>query len=129
MDLWNRAHWSPALVAELAGAKDNGRVGSRLVSETTEYRIWLIDIPQGYRLGFYTHVLNYFWVATSRGRARSRSPDGRVSEMSYAIGDTKHMQFAAGEFMTHDLENIGDTVLSFTTVEDKRSANAPLPLD
>jgi hypothetical protein len=30
--------------------------------------------------------------------------------------------------MTHDLQNIGPTVLTFTTVEDKRSANAPLPL-
>jgi hypothetical protein len=30
--------------------------------------------------------------------------------------------------MTHDLENIGDTLLTFTTVEDKRSPNAPLPL-
>jgi hypothetical protein len=25
-------------------------------------------------------------------------------------------------------ENIGDTLLTFTTVEDKRSPNAPLPL-
>jgi hypothetical protein len=39
------------------------------------------------------------------------------------------MHFGLGEFMTHDLENIGNTVLSFTTVEDKRSPNRPLPLD
>jgi hypothetical protein len=30
--------------------------------------------------------------------------------------------------MIHDLENIGDTVLAFTTVEFKESANGPLPL-
>jgi hypothetical protein len=30
--------------------------------------------------------------------------------------------------MLHDLENIGDTVLTFTTVEFKQSANAPLAL-
>ena len=121
-------YWSPELIAELAGARQNGQVGSRLVSETEDYRIWLIDIPQGQRLAFHTHVLNYFWVATSHGRARSRSPDGRVTEMSYAIGDTKHMQFGNGDYMTHDLENIGETLLSFTTVEDKRSANLALPL-
>jgi hypothetical protein len=38
------------------------------------------------------------------------------------------MTFAAGDSMTHDLETIGQTVLTFATVEDKRSANAPLPL-
>jgi hypothetical protein len=38
------------------------------------------------------------------------------------------MDFGQGQSMTHDLENIGDTVLTFTTVEDKRSPNAPLPL-
>jgi hypothetical protein len=129
MDNFDPTYWSPELIAELAGARQNGRVGSRLVSETEDYRIWLIDIPRGQRLEFHTHVLNYFWVATSQGQARSRSPDGRVTEMSYAIGDTKHMQFGTGDYMTHDLENIGETLLSFTTVEDKRSANLALPLD
>lgn len=129
MDKLDPTYWSPELIAELTGARENGRVGSRLVSETADFRIWLIDIPQGQRLAFHTHVLNYFWVATSQGRARSRSPDGGVTEMSYAIGDTKHMQFGAGEYMTHDLENIGETVLSFTTVEDKRSVNPALLLD
>lgn len=124
----NAPHWSEALIAEAAGAGRNGRVGSRLVSETDDYRIWLIEIPPGGRLPFHTHVLNYFWVATSAGRARSRRPDGQVGEMSYSVGETRHMAFAKGESMTHDLENIGDTVLTFTTVEDKRSPNAPLSL-
>lgn len=121
-------HWSDALIAEAAGAAGNGRVGSQLVSETDDYRIWLIEIAPGGRLPFHTHVLNYFWVATSAGRARSRRPDGQVSEKSYTVGETQHMRFGPGESMTHDLENIGATVLTFTTVEDKRSANAPLPL-
>ena len=30
--------------------------------------------------------------------------------------------------MIHDLENIGDTVLAYTTVEFLDSANAPLPI-
>jgi len=121
-------HWSAALRQELASAAGNGRVGSTLVSETAQYRIWLIAIPPGERLAFHTHVLNYFWVATSAGSARSRYADGRVAEMTYAPGQTQHMAFGAGESMTHDLENIGDSLLTFTTVEDKRSANAPLPL-
>ena len=120
--------WPEALRAELAQAARNGQVGSTLVSETDRYRIWLIKIAPGERLAFHTHVLNYFWVATAAGTARSRHADGRVVEVSYTVGQTQHMDFAAGQSMTHDLENISDTVLTFTTVEDKRSANAPLPL-
>jgi hypothetical protein len=43
-------------------------------------------------------------------------------------GQTKHLTFGEGEFMVHDLENIGDTDLVFLTVEHKNSANNPLPL-
>jgi len=120
--------WPQALRVELATANRNGRVGSALVSETDQYRIWLITLAPGERLPFHTHVLNYFWVATTAGSARSRYADGRVAEMHYMPGQTSHMTFAAGDSMTHDLENIGGTVLCFTTVEDKRSANDPLPL-
>jgi len=120
--------WSDALRAELSNARHNGQVGSVLVSETDLFRIWLITLAPGERLAFHTHVLTYFWVATAAGVARSRYADGRTVEMAYSVGQTQHMTFAAGESMTHDLENIGQTVLTFTTVEDKRSANAPLPL-
>jgi len=120
--------WSDALRAELSNAGHNGQVGSVLVSETDLFRIWLITLAPGERLAFHTHVLTYFWVATAAGVARSRYADGRTVEMAYSVGQTQHMTFAAGESMTHDLENIGQTVLTFTTVEDKRSANAPLPL-
>lgn len=113
---------------EFARAATNGRVGSDLVSETEETRVWLIRLEPGERLPLHTHVLNYFWVATTAGRASSRGRDGQVSEMDYSVGLTRHMRFGPGESMTHDLENTGDTVLCFTTVEDKRSANAPLPL-
>jgi hypothetical protein len=128
INLATAAHWTPNLAAELAGAGRNGRVGSQLVSETDRFRVWLIRLAPGERLPFHTHVLNYFWVATAPGRARSRSASGQVTDLDYATGDTRHMDFGLGQSMTHDLENIGDTVLTFTTVEDKRSPNAPLPL-
>jgi beta-alanine degradation protein BauB len=127
-DLATRPHWSPDLVAELRAAGGNGRVGSRLVSETEDLRVWLLTLQPGERLPFHTHVLDYFWTATSAGRARSRYADGRVEEPSYDLGTTRHFTFGAGQSMTHDLENIGDRVLSFTTVEHKRGPNTPLPL-
>ena len=119
-------HWTPELRAELAKAGTNGQVGSRIVSESERVRVWLIEMQPGERLPFHTHVLDYFWTATSAGRARSRYADGTVAEADYDVGTTRHFTFAKGESMTHDLENIGDTVLCFTTVEFFDSANAPL---
>lgn len=120
-------HWTPELRAELdRNMGKNGQVGTRIVSETERVRIWLIELHPGERLPFHTHVMNYFWTATTPGRARSRYCDGRVAEVSYHIGLTQHYHFGAGQSMTHDLENTGDDVLCFTTVEFLDSANAPL---
>lgn len=119
-------HWSAALRAELAIAGTNGRVGSAIVSETDRVRVWTLELKPGERLPFHTHVMDYFWTATRPGRARSRYGDGRVVEMDYAVGDTQHHSYGAGESMTHDLENIGDTLLSFTTVEFFGGPNRPL---
>ena len=79
-------------------------------------------------MGFRTHVLDYFWTALSGGRGRSHFSDGRVVEVIYQPGDTKHRCYAKGEFMIHDIENIGSTPLVFTTVEFLDSENEPLKL-
>ncbi len=131
MDISNliaRDGWSPDLVRELERNRDNGRVGTKLVSETDDVRVWHLDVPPGERFGFHCHVLNYFWTSLTHGKARSRYADGRVVEVSYEPGDTKHLQFATGEISWHDLENIGATPLQFVTVEFKDSGNAALPI-
>ena len=48
--------------------------------------------------------------------------------MTYSPGETRHYTFGAGEYLLHDLENVGSTELVFTTVEFLQSANQPLPL-
>lgn len=122
----------PALPAHLAGefaaASGNGCVGTRLLSEDRRSRVWTIVLAPGERIGFHTHVLDYFWTAVTSGRARSHYGDGRVAEVEYRAGDIQHLSFAAGQSMTHDLANIGDTELIFTTVEFLDSANPPLDL-
>ena len=117
--------------AELARAlgPGHGMVGQRLLSETDAVRVWRIELAPGERVAFHTHVLNYFWTAVSPGRSRSTMGDDRVVETAYETGTTKHFTYGPGEKMVHDLENIGNTTLAFTTVELKLgSANAPLPL-
>jgi beta-alanine degradation protein BauB len=116
------------LQLEFVAHAGNGQVGSRLVSEMERVRVWLLHLKPGERIGFHTHVLDYFWTAVTSGRARSHYGDGEAREVSYAAGDTQHHRYAAGAFMIHDLENIGDTELVFATVEFLDSANAPLAL-
>ncbi|MET3410428.1 Cupin domain protein [Methylobacterium sp. UNC300MFChir4.1] len=118
----------PHLAQEYAAARDNGCVGTRLLSEDHRSRVWTIVLAPGDRIGFHTHVLDYFWTAVTAGRARSHYGDGRVAEVDYRAGDIQHLSFGPGESMTHDLANIGDTELIFTTVEFLDSANPPLAL-
>lgn len=130
IDIWPDApgNLSDSHKLEFEHHKGNGNVGSRLVSETDRVRVWSLTLKPSERIGFHTHVLDYFWTAVTGGKARSQYADGRTVEVSYSPGDTQHHTFAAGEFMTHDLQNIGETDLTFTTVEFKESANAPLSL-
>ncbi|MGW3465819.1 hypothetical protein ACWDE9_42550, partial [Streptomyces olivaceoviridis] len=74
------------------------------------------------------HVLDYFWTAVNAGRSRQHTHDGTVREVSYSAGETRHFTFGPGEYLLHDIENIGDTDLVFTTVEHLDSANPPLDI-
>ncbi|MEP9353528.1 hypothetical protein ABLE93_08020 [Xanthobacter sp. KR7-65] len=122
------ATWPAALQEEFTARRGDGRVGGRLVSQTDRVRVWMIALSPGERIGFHTHVLDYFWTCTTGGAARSHYSDGRTVDVTYAPGETRHMSFEAGSFMIHDLENTGPETLVFTTVEFLDSANAPLPL-
>ena len=42
--------------------------------------------------------------------------------VTYAVGETRHFDFGPGEYLLHDLENIGDKPLAFLTVEFRRAA-------
>ena len=123
-----RASWSDALVRELKDSQDNGCVGTELVSETPQARIWLIRLKPGERIGFHKHVLDYWWTAITPGRARSHHGDGSTFETDYYAGETQHAHYRAGECKIHDLENIGDTDLVFSTVELLAGANPALAL-
>jgi mannose-6-phosphate isomerase-like protein (cupin superfamily) len=122
------ASWPQWRRDELARNTANGQVGTRLVDESPRGRVWHLTLQPGERLPFHRHVLDYFWTVTSPGRGRSHYGDGQVVELEYAEGDTKHLFFQPGESMIHDLENIGDTPLSFVTVEYLPSASPPLAL-
>jgi quercetin dioxygenase-like cupin family protein len=106
----------------------NGCVGQQLISETNKVRVWRIHLKPGERCGFHRHVLNYFWSATTSGKGRQHFNDGETREYDYVAGETRHETYALGEYKVHDLENIGDTDLTFVTVEFLDSPNGPLAI-
>jgi mannose-6-phosphate isomerase-like protein (cupin superfamily) len=120
--------WPEWLKNEFVSDTQNAHVGAKLVSQMDRARVWYILLAPGQRLPVHKHVLNYFWTVTSPGRGRSHYHNGSEVEMSYEIGQTVQKSYAAGEFMMHDLESIGETPLGFITVEFLDSPNPPLPL-
>lgn len=120
--------WSEKHREDFTANAFNGRVGGRLLSESDRVRIWEIRLSPGERVGAHRHVLDYFWTAINAGTSRQRTSDGTTREVTYQPGETRHYTFKSGEFLLHDLENIGDSELVFSTVEFLDGENAPLPL-
>lgn len=124
----NHDGWSPELKEEFAWHSFDGHVGSRLLFETHRVRVWEIRLAPGQRFHAHRHVLDYFWIATAAGRSRQHTSDGTTRDVTYNAGDSRHFTFDRGEYLLHDLNNIGETELVFVTVEHLDSANEALPL-
>ena len=120
--------WTDELKAEFESHSHDGHVGSRLLSENDRVRVWEIRLAPGQRWHAHRHVLDYFWTAVNAGRSRQHTADGTTREVSYQAGETRHFTFAAGEYLLHDIETVGDGDLVFTTVEHLDSAIAPLKI-
>ncbi|MGW7619303.1 cupin domain-containing protein [Streptomyces antimycoticus] len=122
------ARWSPELRKEFDTNAHNGRVGQSLVKETDSLRIWETSLQPGERIPVHRHVVDYFWIALTSGRARQHSSDGTTHEIFYVRGRSRHFCCPAGRYHLHDLKNIGDEVLSFLTIETKGGPNEPIQL-
>jgi oxalate decarboxylase/phosphoglucose isomerase-like protein (cupin superfamily) len=91
-------------------------IGTRLLSENDGVRVWEIRLEPGERVETHRHEHNYFWTAVTAGKARQRTKN-ETKDVVYQQGETKHFTFGPGEYLEHDLENIGAETLIFTTVE------------
>ncbi|MGC5615373.1 hypothetical protein [Georgenia sp. Z1491] len=121
--------WPDDVRKEFEDLAFDGHVGSRLLSETDRVRVWEIRLAPGERWHAHRHVLDYFWTAVTAGTSRQHTFDGTTRDVSYGAGETRHFHFGPGEYLLHDIENIGDQELIFTTVEHLDSDNDPLPVD
>lgn len=101
---------------ELGAGPTNRVVGTEMLLENERVRVWDLDLGPGDRVPFHCHASPYFFVCVDAGRAISRFPDGNAFTMDYRVGDTWFDEVGDGPEI-HDLENVGDTRLRFTTVE------------
>jgi len=122
------ARWSPELHKEFENNAHNGRIGQSLLKETDAVRVWETVLAPGERLPVHRHVLDYFWIALTSGRARQHTSDGTSREISYTRGQSHHFHFSSGQHHLYDVKNIGEDVLSFLIVEMKDGENEPLEL-
>jgi hypothetical protein len=107
-------------VAEFADELDvepNFNVGTRLLFENDRVKVWEIALPPGARAPFHHHVHPYFYVCVSPGRVRTRFPNGHYVEGDEEIGGVAFMEHSGEQPGIHDLENVGETTIRYTTVE------------
>lgn len=123
-----RAAWPQEFQDAYEAGKWNGAVGSVLVSESPKLWVWHLHIPAGAWFGFHRHVLSHFWTAMTDGRSRNWFEDGSTTERVLYRGFTQHRELHAHEYLVHAVQNIGNTDLSFTTVEFLDGPNQPLPI-
>ena len=102
---------------EIARSATNYQVGSRLLFENGAVRVWDITLEPGERLPFHCHRTSYFYRCEAAGSSRVGALDGSGAIYDSPLDEVVFHDIPAGETMIHDLTNVGDTVLRFTTVE------------
>lgn len=117
---WNLP-WTENIKKEIKTNKNNTTVGEQLVLETENFKVWSIYLPVGKSLPFHTHNKPYFYTAKTAGKSRSFYADGTIIETEYQKDDIKYFKnLNESNYFIHNLENIGNTTLIFTTVEFKK---------
>lgn len=113
--------WTKELRQELEINNENEIVGEKLLLETDTIKVWSIHLPEGGRFPFHIHNKPYFYSAIDEGKSRSFYADGKVVDVEYRAKDITNFESLNEEnFFIHNLVNIGETPLHFTTVEFKK---------
>jgi mannose-6-phosphate isomerase-like protein (cupin superfamily) len=102
---------------ELETAPSNLDVGTSVLLENDQIKVWEIRLAPGERGPFHAHTRNYFWTVVDGSVGLQRFADGTFMVRRYDVGETRFLEHTPDEPLIHDLENVGDTDLRFITVE------------
>lgn len=92
-------------------------VGTRLLFENDRIKVWDITLQPGERLPFHHHATSYFYRSHTEGLLRVSVPDGAGEVYPTAADEVHFHAIGRRDEVVHDLENAGETTVSFTTVE------------
>ena len=93
----------------------NGPIGSEVVFENEQVRIWAMNVPPGGHKAWHHHQLPYIIVAMTGGAIEIESVDGKIVRPAEKVGDV--MWRDPGE--KHELRNLGDTTYRNVLIELK----------
>ena len=102
---------------ELDQASANFMVGTELLYENDRVRVWDITLRPGERMPFHCHRSSYFYRCDSGGRWRLRTLDGDVVFGEDGVGEVTFHDLSGDQRLVHELMNVGDAALRYTTVE------------
>jgi len=103
---------------EIDAAPGNFQVGTKLLFENDQIRVWELRLEPGGRVPFHCHRTPYFWVCHEGGRGVQRFPDGTLLQIEFEPHDVDFLDEARLETEgIHDIENTGDKPCRFTTFE------------
>lgn len=98
-------------------ALENRTVGTRLLYENDAVRVWEIELRPGDRLPYHRHVTSYFYRCHDGGRVRVGTLDGEAVEYESPADEVHFHEIGPDDVVVHDLANVGDTLVTYTTVE------------
>ena len=102
---------------ELAAAPNNLDVGTTLWFENERVKVWDLKLNPGERGPFHAHTRHYFWTVVEGSRGLQRFANGTFVVRDYEEGETRFLEHTPQAALIHDLENVGDRILRFVTVE------------
>ena len=111
-------------VRTLTADEDPGAnpIGTELVYEDEEVRVWRIRLAPGGEAPWHVHRLQYTTVAVSGGVLERENDDGSVDRLSISPGDL--MRWHEGS-LRHMVRNVGPTPFSNVIVEIKGTSTGP----
>ena len=75
---------------DISAGRQNANIGTELVMETDAMRVWHLRLAPGETIPAHRHDRPYVWTILTDGQGISQFDDGRVLEVTYKAGDTKH---------------------------------------
>lgn len=112
-------NWNSTKILELQNSNKSDRIGDTLLFEDDHIKVWSIILKPGDKLSFHKHTKNYTWICLTQGTAISYYENGRIVKIRYQKGDVSYYDHDTKGDFVHNLENIGDLLLNFNTVEYK----------